>query len=304
MMDAGNGLYSYELTGIQSCQVIINGSFGQYPGAQQPGIKLNASESAAWIFDGSSIKPYTIEKPLEASISVSKSAPTEVGKEVTFSANATGGDGKYSYEFSVDGNVEQSSSSNNTFKWTPVKEGAYTVQVNVKDASGKKANASLNWKADKKSNELVINDFSTTASAQQYVNEAITLSADATGEGTVLYKFAYRLNGQEKVISSYSSKSSCKFTPSAAGTYTFVVYAKDDNGSQKTETIDVKVISNPITPLKITSFKTSVASPQEVGNKIILSASATGNGTVKYQFYVLLNGTQVAKSSISTEKAC
>ncbi|MDY3827498.1 MAG: alpha-amylase family glycosyl hydrolase [Clostridium sp.] len=302
MKDAGNGLYSYELTGIQSCQVIINGSFGQYPGAQQPGIKLNASESAAWIFDGSSIKPYTVEKPLEASISVSKSAPTEVGKEVTFSANATGGDGKYSYEFRVDGNVEQSYSSNSTFKWTPVKEGAYTVKVNVKDASGKTANASLNWKADKKANELVINDFSTTASAQQYVNEAITLSADATGEGTVLYKFAYRLNGQEKVISSYSSKSSCKFTPSAAGTYTFVVYAKDDNGSQKTETIDVNVISNPITPLKITSFKTSVASPQEVGKTIKLSATATGSGTVRYHFYAYLNGKVVQQSALSTAK--
>ena len=54
--------------------------------------------------------------------------------------------------------------------------------------------------------------------------------------------------------------------------------------------------------MKITSFTTNVASPQEVGKSITLSASATGNGKVRYHFYVYLDGNVVAQSTLSTTK--
>ena len=56
-------------------------------------------------------------------------------------------------------------------------------------------------------------------------------------------------------------------------------------------------------PLKITSFNTSLASPQNAGRKITMSASASGGeGTIKYQFYAYLNGKLVSKSAYSTTK--
>ncbi|MCI5726955.1 MAG: hypothetical protein MR274_05490 [Clostridium sp.] len=48
--------------------------------------------------------------------------------------------------------------------------------------------------------------------------------------------------------------------------------------------------------LSINGFETSVASPQEVGKEIKLSASATGSGTVRYHFYVY-EGTKLKEQS-------
>ena len=52
--------------------------------------------------------------------------------------------------------------------------------------------------------------------------------------------------------------------------------------------------------LSINGFETSLASPQEVGKAIKLSASATGSGTVRYHFYVYEGTTLKEQSKLST----
>ena len=72
---------------------------------------------------------------------------------------------------------------------------------------------------------------------------AVTLSATATGQGTVAYKFSAtnKSTGQTAVLSDYSTKNYAKWVPASAGTYTLKYEFRDTSGNTNSRTKDFTV---------------------------------------------------------------
>ena len=70
--------------------------------------------------------------------------------------------------------------------------------------------------------------------------------------------------------------------PSVAGLYAIIVEIKDESGQVVTK----KVLYSIQNVLQVTSLKTNVLSPQEIGTGITISATGIGNETLQYKFAV------------------
>ena len=295
--ERGEGWYKYELFGeTSSARVIFNGSFGQDPaGTTSPGYLVEDEmvyEEGKW----STVVPVT--SPKISSLSSNLSSPQKPNTTIKFTTAASGGTGTLKYQYEVNGSVKSAYSSTNTFSWRPTTAGTYTIKVTVKDDNGKTATKSVTYDI-KNGTVLTLNSFTTSVASNQALGTTVKLKANATGTGTVKYRFTASLNGTTTQQSSWSTASSYAWKPTKAGTYTIKVEATDDSGSIKSSSKSFVIKSGS---LAITSFKTSVASPQAVGKAITLSAAATGSGTVKYHFYVYSGTTLKAQSSLSTTK--
>ena len=127
--------------------------------------------------------------------------------------------------------------------------------------------------------------------------ETITIKAKGKN-GTPKYKYTYYVVKGSKTskLASNTTKTSVKWTPSAAGKYTIKVKitdaAKKTKTIKKTYTVKARVIT-------IKSFKTDKKSGQKVKTKITLTANATTKkGKVSYKFAV-----QKGSGTIKTLKA-
>ena len=113
----------------------------------------------------------------------------------------------------------------------------------------------------------------------------VTLSAAASGTGVLQYKFLIKDNttGNWSVIRDYSIVNSCTWKANKAGNKTLYVDVKDANGqvTRKAMSYTVKVAAPTVT-----SFTTDKKSPQKSKTEIVLSAKATGTGTLQYKFLV------------------
>jgi len=288
MTSEGDGWYSYETHEVGAAKVIFNGAFGQVPsGVGTPGFDV---EGAMQYVDGvwSTIE----DKELKVtSLSPSIPSPADEGSSVRITAASTGGNGEIQYQFEVNSEVVQAYSSSKSFTWNADTAGTYKIKVTAKDSQGKKSEKEISYVVNKVGKVLKINSFDTNISSPQYTNTAIKLSANATGEGTVKYKFTVvDSNGDESVIKSYNTTSSATWTPSVAGNYELYVYAKDDSGNEKSDVMSYTIKKPIVTTLSINSYGTDRSSGQNVGTAIKLSASATGEGTVQYRF-VAYSGT-------------
>ncbi|MBQ8538989.1 MAG: starch-binding protein [Ruminococcus sp.] len=103
----------------------------------------------------------------------------------------------------------------------------------------------------------------------------LTTTATSTG-GDVFYKFSVTANGTTTVLSDFTAKNTCTWTPAAAGTYTVTFEYKDAAGNENKRTADIVVkddagIEEPI--LKGISPK-----PGQVkkGSPISFTANAAG----------------------------
>lgn len=84
---------------------------------------------------------------------------------------------------------------------------------------------------------LQVQSFGTDLEAPQFAGTAITLSANATGEGTVYYKFSVGGN----VLKDFSTANSVVWTPATAGTYTVNFEFRDANGNTNKRDLTYKV---------------------------------------------------------------
>ena len=248
---------------------------------------------------------YVIEKSIVVGPSISSfkpnvQSPQNLGTNITFTTTATGTG--LTYKYYVDGSLEDSGS--NRFVWSPISEGTYTIKVVVTDSNGQKAEKSVSYTINKPVSSFKITKITPSiASSQAIVGNSVKFTTASSGaSGQAQYRFRIKSGTTVVAQSTISTATSYTWKPSKAGTYTVEVFAQDDDSNQVTKRITYVVKSAIVNPLKITSFTTSVASPQAVGKKITMSASATGSGTIKYQFYAYLNGTLVSKSSCSTTK--
>ena len=163
----------------------------------------------------------------------------EADKTVTFTAEGSGGSGKYSYKFIVYNKTTnswaklQDFSSKNTFTWTKGNAGDRYFYVDVKDnTTGKTVRSqALNVKIDATSTPT---STLTASTANVSVGGKVTLTAKATaGSGKYTYKFLIYnpTTKQWAKLQDFSNNSTFTWTAGSAGAKQFYVDVKDKNGN-------------------------------------------------------------------------
>ena len=132
---------------------------------------------------------------------------------------------------------------------------------------------------------ITIDNFIADKKSQQISGTPVKLSVEATGEGTLQYKYYRYLNGNYALIKDWSTSDSITIAPQKSGTYDIYVGVRDSKGNIVRKNIKFIFIDN----LKIESFKADKTSPQKVQTKVKFTTKATGEGTLEYKYYRYLN---------------
>lgn len=259
-----------------------------------------------------------LSEPGELSVSVdSKKASEGV---YTITASAAGGAGSYTYQFALNGKTVQEYSSKATYTLNAAEAGNYTVEVTVKDASGKTAKASTSVQVAGKDDPQPSVPTTTVPDPQPTVApENLTLTFDTQDKGNGVFKFVaeaaggagdyqYEFEANGAVVQKYSSKNSVSLNLSADGAYTIKVTAKDAKGAtvSKETTLyiqngEVSIPTRPSDPAEELSSTITVTKDSE--NYIVATAQGVG-GTGDYQYQFAVNGTVYQKYSEKNTFKC
>ena len=254
-------------------------------------IGLNAADrkgNSKTLSNPKTIKVVSSADKLKATVSVSKQYAFS-GEKVTFTVNAVGGTAPYKYTYKFDGGTSETS-SNPVKEYTPANTGTHTLNVTVTDADGTAVTASATVEtAEKLQMGSVV-----LSKDKAVVGEKVTVTAKATGGFSPLKYTFTETSGAEFTVNG----SAAEFTPSAAGTYTFKVYAVDGKGNKSNE------ISKTLTVAKKLSVKLE-ADPKvvAVGTPVQLKPTVTGGFSTYSYRYTYADGTDVGGSVATPTKA-
>ena len=236
------------------------------------------------------VKVEETTKPL--AISATKK---EADKTVTFTAEGSGGSGKYSYKFIVYNKTTnswaklQDFSEKNTFTWTKGNAGDRYFYVDVKDnTTGKTVRSqALNVKIDATSTPT---STLTASTANVNVGGKVTLTAKATaGSGKYTYKFLIYnpATKQWAKLQDFSNNSTFTWTAGSAGARQFYVDVKDSNGKvTRSKVVNVQV-GNAQSVTKLSVKATASTTANKVGQNVTFTATANGGaGGYTYKFLV------------------
>lgn len=234
-----------------------------------------------------------------------KASGVNIGTTVKLTAVGTGGKGPYMYEFVA---IHDSTttkvkpySTNATANFIPDQPGFYTLQVYVKDATGKVC-----------STEGIIQDFEvvnypaiktfTAIAVDQYIATPINLTT--TAEGGLLpytYTFNYQLDSGsvQPVVDDVNTDNKATFTPDKAGIYTFTAIVNDSNGSPAaTKKVEkYMVYAEPVVKTLTVAKETII-----IGASVAVKATAEGGKkALKYKFvFTEAGGTEVVRDYSTT----
>lgn len=135
---------------------------------------------------------------------------------------------------------------------------------------------------------LVVSSLKTDVASPQYNDTEITISATGKSltNATIYYRFSVS-GAANAVLSDYSTASTCKWTPTAAGSYTITVDVKDELGNTNTRSIsyEIKDDSTEVKPI-IKKASPSSGSYVKTGQPITMAVTAGGGCTgTKLLFY-------------------
>ena len=206
------------------------------------------------------------------------------GKTVTVTCASTGGTGtkKYavSYKLTSASNWTkvQDYSTTTTVKVTPSAAGKYTIRVAVKDGEGTIKNKDFTISVN-----AALANTSKVSSTNITKGKTVTVTCASTGGvGTKKYAVWYKLSSASSwtKVQDYSTTTTAKVTPSAAGKYTVRVAVKDGEGTIKNKDFTVTVTAALTNTSKISSTEI------KLGGTVKVTCSATGS-TGFYQYAVL-----------------
>ena len=191
---------------------------------------------------------YTVKEQLKIdSFSTDKISPQEIGSNIKLTAQASGGEGKLQYKFRVgdkNGNylVIQKFSTNNTVTWNADYVGDMILYVDVEDESGRGVTKTINYTIKEKSVAPVVSSFTADKASPQVSGTLVTLTAKASGEGQLQYKFLIKdPQGNWYKLRDYATSNTYTWKTGPAGDKTLYVDVKDENGKVTRKSISYVV---------------------------------------------------------------
>ncbi len=182
----------------------------------------------------------------------------------------------------------QAYSTQTLCQWNPTTAGNYLLAVTAQDGSTGMEVTATAWYAITSGTPLTAVSFTASPTTPQALNTPITLTAVATGGTNVQYQFwvySPAASSTWCLLQAYSSQSTCRWTPSAAGSYFLAVTAKDGiTGQEVTATAWYAITER--SALTAVAVSPSLPSPQMVNTAITLTTVATGGTSVQYMFWV------------------
>ncbi|MCI6190714.1 MAG: MucBP domain-containing protein, partial [Clostridium sp.] len=228
--------------------------------------------------------------PVISSFTASKQSPQVTGTQVTLTAKATG-TGTLQYKFLIqdaNGNwgMLRDYGTTNSIVWKTGKTGTKILYVDVKDSNGKVTRKSMSYTVKEAQTAPVISSFTASKQSPQVSGTQVTLTAKATGTGTLKYKFLIQdASGNWGMLRDYGTSNTIVWITKATGTKTLYVDVKDSNGKVTRKSMSYTVKAEEKAPV-ISSFIASKQSPQVSGTQVTLAATAIGTGTLKYKFLI------------------
>jgi len=226
-------------------------------------------------------------------LTANPASPQPVNTPITLQANAMGGT-SIQYQFwlyNPNANPAwrqlQSYSSSAACAWTPMAPGNYLISVTAMDGvTGLEVNTTC-WDAIS-GFPLTAVTVSASPAPPWRLNAPITLTASATGGSNVLYQF-WLYNPAAipawSQLQSYSSSSTCTWTPASTGNYLLSATAQDGITGAVVNTTCWYTIT-AASPLSAVAVSAAPASPQPFNTPIMLTGTATGGSGVQYQFWL------------------
>ena len=177
-------------------------------------------------------------------------------------------------------------------EFTPSKSGTYSFVLHVKHKT-KTGDVEDDYKAiDKVINGTKSQAKSFEVTGEDFVGSKLSITADATPAADTLYRIwvCDRSTQTWTILSDWSSKKIAEFTPSKAGTYTFVVHVKHKTKSGDVED-DYRAVDKIITMPKSQAKSFEVTGEEFVGSKLSIAADATPAANTLYRIWVCDRGT-------------
>ena len=236
--------------------------------------------------------------PLAVStLSANPPGPVWTNTIVTWTAAASGGTGPYSYRFWLfDGTtwtISQDWSPSNTWSWTPLASGSYSVQVWVRNAG-----SSASYDAWLGAGSFIVNGPLPLAVTSLTPNQAFPLpagtpmnwtAAASGGTGPYTYKF-WIYNGSAWTVGrDWGASNSFAWSPPSQGTYFLQVWARNAGSSAAYDayrSFGPYDVSAPA-PIDATSLVADRAFPVPAGTPVTWTGLARGGTSpYTYQFWV------------------
>jgi len=226
-------------------------------------------------------------------------SPQPLGKTVTWTAVAGGGQGPYAYRWSVEVSpgvlVNSPWGPSNTFTWTPSEvNAAYRVLVGVRSAWN--AGAAELWASKPYSIQAPVTSATLTSSvaAPQSPGTTVTWTASATG-GQAPYQYQFVLwDGLAwQITRPWAASNSWAWTPATVNAdYRVAVQVRSAWNSGAGEfSLSKPFAIGTLTSVTAATLAPNLASPRPEGTTIRWQASAAG-GQAPYQYqWALFDGT-------------
>jgi hypothetical protein len=270
------------------------------------GVTADASQAMAQV--AYTITNGTPNPPLTISLASNVASPQASGTTVTFTAAATGGRAPYQFKWWVyDGKawrLLQDWSTSATFNWRPTTADTYLVAVWGRssgvtvDASQAMAQVAYTITNGTPIPPLTISSLASSVASPQASGTTVTFTAAASG-GRAPYQFKWWVYDGEawRLAQGWSTSNTFNWRPATAGTYLVAVWGRNHGTTADASEALAQVAytitdGTPVPPLAITSFTSSMSSPQLAGTTVTFTATASG-GEAPYQFkWWVFDGTE------------
>ena len=254
--------------------------------------ELQVTDSAGAVVTSSAA---TVTVNAAPTVTVSPTSWTmDVVQSKTFTAAASGGSGSYtSYQWYVNGSA-QSGQTAQTFSYSPVAAGSYSVTVTVTDSLGATSAQSTAATVTVNSALAAPTVTPTLGTVDQGQTSSLASTAVSTGTSPYTYQWFEKASGGSYVMVG-SNSGSFSFATSgstATGSWSFILQVTDNTGAAVNSTA-VSVAVNAAPSVSIAPVGPVTL---DAGQAQTFTASASGGtGTLTYQWY--LNGSPVGVDS-------
>lgn len=299
MTDLGSGTWRYAVPSNYANIIFNNGSDAAktedmtYPGAG----KMYNNATGQWTVYGGSTdptqKPTTSPNPTTPT-PTTPTPTTAPGKNVVYCENEAGWSVVTAYMWNSENDknfgwpgVQMTNVGNNIWQYNIPKNFAkvifsnngqsQTEDLNFPGSGYIYNNKTKTWSVYDTS-PLQVQSFTTDLASPQLSGVGVMLSAEATGQGTVTYKFSVQNSSGSTVFTrDYSVVNTAMWTASAVGKYTITYDFKDTSGNTNKRTLSYEITdgTNSVAPY----IKTITPAPgSQIKNGTACSISVTAGG--------------------------